>query len=93
MTVYDFEMHDWQIGQNFRFQTPAQVQSMPENVRRAFEDKQAEYVFGVGFQRDPKTGEPVERGIGSISNMTAAAKAALAKAGATKDDLKVKAGI
>jgi hypothetical protein len=38
-------------------------------------------VFGEGFKRDPKTGKPLEQGIGSPDNMTASAVDAYAKWG------------
>ncbi len=83
--------YDWNGGP-WRPQGRDQVASMPPDVRKAYEMAAARYTFGNDVQFDAK-GKPIENGIGSPGNMTAQAREALAKAGATKDDLKAKAGI
>lgn len=51
-----------------------------------------EQTFGAGFKRDAK-GSPIEQGIGSPSNMTGQAKAALEKHKLEQAALKAKAGL
>jgi hypothetical protein len=82
---------DWFHGQ-WRAQSDEQIANMTPDVRRLYDEAAAVNVFGVGYQRDA-SGRPIETGRGSPGNMTASAKAALAKFEAERQAFRIQAGI